>query len=54
VVNGALLNEADAKLVLHHLASLWTYDVLLQEVDLSGAVLKEHVVTPQRLASAAE
>jgi spore cortex formation protein SpoVR/YcgB (stage V sporulation) len=54
VVNGALLHEADAKLVLHHLASLWTYDVLLQEIDHSGAVLKEHVVTPQRLASAAE
>jgi len=54
VVNGALLHEADAKLVLHHLASLWTYDVLLQEIDHSGAVLKEHVVSPQRLASAAE
>jgi spore cortex formation protein SpoVR/YcgB (stage V sporulation) len=54
VVNGALLHEPDAKLVLHHLASLWTYDVLLQEIDLSGVVLKEHVVTPQKLASAIE
>lgn len=52
VLNGALLQEAEAKMVLHHLASLWTYDVLLQEVDPSGSVLKEHAVTPQKLASA--
>lgn len=54
VVNGALLHEADAKLVMHHLASLWTYDVLLEEVDASGTVLKEHAVTPQKLASPLE
>lgn len=54
VVNGALLHEADANLVMHHLASLWTYDVLLQEVDASGTVLKEHAVTPQKLASPLE
>jgi spore cortex formation protein SpoVR/YcgB (stage V sporulation) len=52
VLNGALLVEADAKLVLQHLASLWTYDVMLQEVDRSGTVLKEHVATPRKLAVA--
>jgi len=52
VVNGALLEEANAKLVLQHLASLWTYDVMLQEVDASGTVLKEHVATPRKLAVA--
>jgi stage V sporulation protein R len=49
VVNGALLQEDDAKLVLQHLASLWTYDVLLQEVDAKGAVLKEHGASPRSL-----
>jgi stage V sporulation protein R len=51
VVNGALLQETDAKLVLQHLASLWTYDVLLQEVDPGGAVLKEHAASPKSLPS---
>jgi spore cortex formation protein SpoVR/YcgB (stage V sporulation) len=53
VVNGALLNEADAKRVLQHLADLWTYDVLLREVDASGTVLKEHSATPRATAVAA-
>jgi stage V sporulation protein R len=52
VVNGALLQEGDAKLVLQHLAFLWTYDVLLQEVDATGNVLKEHAASPRSLASA--
>src|SRR5262245_14059455 len=47
VVNGALLEEADVKRVLQHLADLWSYDVLLTEVDSSDAVLKEHVATPR-------
>jgi stage V sporulation protein R len=52
VVDGALLQEGDARLVLQHLAFLWTYDVLLQEVDATGVVLKEHAVSPGSLASA--
>jgi stage V sporulation protein R len=53
VLNGALLNEADAKRVLQHLADLWTYDVQLREVDASGTVLKEHSATPRVTAAAA-
>jgi stage V sporulation protein R len=53
VVDGALLQERDAKLVLQHLAALWSYDVALQEVDGSGVVLKEHVASPRTIASAA-
>jgi stage V sporulation protein R len=46
---GRLLDEAEARQVLRHLASLWSYDVLLQEVDpASGAVLKQHAVSPPR------
>jgi spore cortex formation protein SpoVR/YcgB (stage V sporulation) len=46
---GRLLDEAKARQVLRHLAALWTYDVLLQEVDpASGAVLKQHAVSPPR------
>jgi spore cortex formation protein SpoVR/YcgB (stage V sporulation) len=53
VLNGALLNEPDAKRVLQHLADLWTYDVLLREVDASGTVLKEHSASPRPAAVAA-
>jgi spore cortex formation protein SpoVR/YcgB (stage V sporulation) len=53
VLNGALLNEQDAKRVLQHLADLWTYDVLLREVDASGTVLKEHSASPRPAAVAA-
>jgi stage V sporulation protein R len=53
VVNGALLQERDAKLVLQHLAALWSYDVSLQEIDSSGAVLKEHVASPRKMVAAA-
>jgi spore cortex formation protein SpoVR/YcgB (stage V sporulation) len=46
---GRLLEEAEARQVLRHLAALWTYDVLLQEIDpASGAVLKQHAVSPPR------
>lgn len=46
---GRLLDEQEARQVLRHLASLWTYDVLLQEVDpATGAVLKQHAVSPPR------
>lgn len=53
VVNGALLQEPDAKLVLQHLAALWGYDVSLCEVDSLGGILKEHVVSPCKTPTAA-
>ncbi|UTD26451.1 SpoVR family protein [Bradyrhizobium sp. WD16] len=53
VVNGGLLNESDARLVLQHLADLWSYDVSLQEVDTTETVLKEHGASPRKIAVAA-
>jgi stage V sporulation protein R len=53
VLNGALLNEVDAKRVLQHLADLWSYDVSLKETDSSGSVLKEHTASPRPMAAAA-
>jgi stage V sporulation protein R len=53
VIDGNLLNEADAKMVLQHLADLWTYDVALREIDSSETVLKEYGATPRKLAAAA-
>jgi spore cortex formation protein SpoVR/YcgB (stage V sporulation) len=52
-VNGALLNDVDAKRVLQHLADLWSYDVALREVDSDGKTLKEHVASPRLMAAAA-
>jgi stage V sporulation protein R len=52
-VNGGLLEETDAKRVLQHLADLWSYDVLLREVDSSDTVLKEHAASPRETALAA-
>ena len=48
VVNGCLLEEANAKRVLQHLADLWSYDVLLRELDPSDSVIKEHMATQLR------
>ena len=45
-----LLVEADARKVLRYVAMLWGYDVLLQEVDPDGRVLKEHSVGAPRLS----
>ena len=42
VVKGGLLDEASAKRVLQHIAHLWTYDVVLREVDSAGTVVREH------------
>jgi spore cortex formation protein SpoVR/YcgB (stage V sporulation) len=42
VTDGALLAEAEARVVLRHIASLWGYEVRLQEVDADGRVLKDH------------
>jgi len=53
VVDGAVLAEADVKLVLQHLADLWSYDVSLSEVDNTGIVLKEHVASPRKMIAAA-
>jgi stage V sporulation protein R len=53
VVNGSQLNETDAKRVLQHLADLWSYDVVLTEVDTTDKVLKEFVLNPRALAAAA-
>jgi stage V sporulation protein R len=53
VVNGCLLEEEEAKHVLQHLADLWSYDVVLREVDSSDTVLKEHAASPSARALAA-
>lgn len=46
---GRLLEEQEARQVLRHLASLWSYDVVLREIDpVSGASLREHAVSPPR------
>jgi len=46
VVNGRLLEAEGTEAVLRHVAELWGYDVLLSEVDQSGAVLKDHAARP--------
>jgi len=53
VLNGAQLNDTDAKRVLQHLADLWTYNVSLVEADATGKVLKEYVANPRGLAAVA-
>ena len=53
VVNGRLLEPEGTGPVLQHLADLWGYDVVLHEVDPSGAALKEHAARPSRTLLAA-
>jgi spore cortex formation protein SpoVR/YcgB (stage V sporulation) len=49
VLNRILLDEADARRVLQHLADLWGYDVVMQEIEpSSGTVLKEHAASARR------
>ena len=49
VLNRILLDEADARRVLQHLADLWGYDVVMQEIEpSSGTVLKEHSASARR------
>ncbi|QPB19355.1 SpoVR family protein [Rhizobium sp. 007] len=48
VTNDWFLQEADTKLVLQHLANLWGYEVLLQEIDSSNEVVKEHTASPRK------
>jgi stage V sporulation protein R len=49
VLEGKLLSKDDAIKVLQHLADLWTYDVVLQEVDKAGTTLKEISVQPRKI-----
>jgi stage V sporulation protein R len=53
IVNGVLLDQTDARRVLQHISDLWSYDVLLQEIDSSGTVRKEHLASPRDTALAA-
>jgi spore cortex formation protein SpoVR/YcgB (stage V sporulation) len=47
-LNRILLDEKDARMVLQHLADLWSYDVLMKEIDpATDAVLKEHAASPR-------
>jgi stage V sporulation protein R len=39
--------------VLQHLSDLWSYDVSLVEVDATGKVVKEYVLSPRGIAAAA-
>jgi spore cortex formation protein SpoVR/YcgB (stage V sporulation) len=47
VVQGSLLEEEGARRVLQNLADLWSYEVVLREIDQTGTVLKEHAATPR-------
>ncbi|MBP2444958.1 SpoVR family protein [Rhizobium leguminosarum] len=49
MMNGSYLQEADTRLVLQHLADLWGYDVLLQEIDDSSTVAREHSASPRKI-----
>ena len=45
MLHGMPLDERATKDVLQHLADLWSYDVVLREVDAEGAVAKEHAAS---------
>ncbi|WP_457797867.1 SpoVR family protein [Methylocystis sp. S23] len=48
VFAGKILEVVDAALVLRHLAALWGYEVLLEEVDATtNEVLKAHMSSPE-------
>jgi spore cortex formation protein SpoVR/YcgB (stage V sporulation) len=47
IVEDRLLDEADARRVLQHLADLWTYDVVLQEVDATDTLRREYASSPR-------
>jgi spore cortex formation protein SpoVR/YcgB (stage V sporulation) len=47
VQDGAVLDAEEAERVLQHLAELWTYEVVLEEIDASSdEVLAEHTAKP--------
>jgi len=47
VIGGALLDKEDAERVLQHLADLWSYEVVMREVDADQRVLREHMGRPR-------
>ncbi|MBB3647748.1 spore cortex formation protein SpoVR/YcgB (stage V sporulation) [Rhizobium sp. BK619] len=49
MMSGSYLQEADTRAVLQHLADLWGYDVLLQEIDGSNSVAREHTASPRKI-----
>jgi len=49
IMNGCHLQEADTTLVVQHLADLWGYDVLLQEIDSSNTVAREYAASPRKI-----
>ncbi|MBL8536683.1 MAG: SpoVR family protein [Hyphomonadaceae bacterium] len=49
VMDGIVLEEADAERVLQHAADLWGYDVKLIEVDDGGVEFAEHNASPRRV-----
>ncbi len=49
VIDGRLLDVPSASLVLSHVANLWGYDVVLEEIDAAtDEVLKAHMSSPTR------
>jgi spore cortex formation protein SpoVR/YcgB (stage V sporulation) len=47
VQDGATLEPGEAEKVLHHLAQLWSYDVVMKEIDPSTEeVVAEHTGKP--------
>ncbi len=47
VIDGKLLDVANASLVLGQIADLWGYEILLEEIDASSdEVLKAHMASP--------
>lgn len=42
IADGLLLEARDAKAVLHHVARLWGYEVILQEVLDDGRIMRTH------------
>lgn len=49
VMAGKMLDLVDASLVMRHIATLWGYDVVLEEVDAaSNETLKKHMASPER------
>jgi stage V sporulation protein R len=45
-----LLEPDDAERVLQHLADLWSYDVVMREVDADRHVLHEHAARPREVS----
>jgi spore cortex formation protein SpoVR/YcgB (stage V sporulation) len=49
VVNGLLLDEADTRRVLQHLADLWGYDIILREVEADAdTVRQQYAISPRQ------